>query len=55
MPSKKKQGRINRLLKPKRETVVIIKTAIEPKDTLFPEKVASAKERLNNADFNGLL
>jgi hypothetical protein len=50
MPSttKKKIAR-NTLKKRKRHTVVVISTEIDEKDTLFPEKVAHAKEILSKA------
>ena len=43
----KKRGRHK-----KTETVIIIESTFDPKDTLFPEKVARAKERLRNADLS---
>ena len=50
-----KKKKTRKLPKKRGETVLIVKEAIDPKDTLFPEKVAKAKERLSNADFNGLI
>jgi hypothetical protein len=35
----------------KSNTVVVIRTRIAAKDTLFPEKVAKAKKILRNAEF----
>lgn len=53
MPGEKKMSRKRQFKKG--DTVIIIKRAIDPKDTLFPGKVARAKERLSSADFNGLI
>jgi len=53
MVPKKKIAR-KRLMK-RKETVIIIKSQIDPKDTLFPEKVAQGKKALSNCDFNGLI
>jgi hypothetical protein len=47
---KKKNGR-KTLKKGKSNTVVVIATEIKAKDTLFPEKVAHAKEVLSKAKF----
>jgi|GEM_PF-2950224 hypothetical protein len=55
MLSRKRQVKVKRISKQKGETVVIIKTTIDPKDTLFPEKVARGKKILDNTDFSGLL
>jgi|HubBroStandDraft_5_1064220.scaffolds.fasta_scaffold539656_2 hypothetical protein len=44
--------RVRKTLKKKRSTtVVVIKTPIAAKDTLFPEKVEAAKELLRTAEF----
>jgi hypothetical protein len=43
---------VRKTLKKKRSTtVVVIKTPIAAKDTLFPEKVEASKELLRNAEF----
>ena len=48
--------RVAKRRRPKKtETVIIIERLIDPKDTLFPEKVAEAKEALRNTNFNGLI
>lgn len=53
MPTKKKIAKRRR---PKKtNTVIIIESVIDPKDTLFPEKVAKGKEMLSKTDFNGLI
>ena len=46
MPAPKKK--INKRSLKKRDNVVIIRTEISPKDTLFPEKLAKANEILRN-------
>jgi hypothetical protein len=44
--------RVRKTLKKKRSTtVVVIKTPIAAKDTLFPGKVEATKELLRNAEF----
>jgi hypothetical protein len=53
MSTKKKTAKKRRLKKT--ETVIIIESTFDPKDTLFPEKVARAKEMLSKTDFNGYL
>jgi len=51
MPTKKKIAKKRR---PKqKETVIIIESTFDPKDTLFPEKVAEARKALSKVDFNG--
>jgi hypothetical protein len=49
MPLTKKKNIRRSLKKRKSEIVVIIKTEISPEETLFPEKVAHAKEVLSKA------
>ena len=49
MPATKKK-RARKVLK-KQKTVIVFKQEINPKDTLFPEKVAKAKEIFSNAEF----
>ena len=53
MRTKKKTAK--RLRKKRTETVIIIQSTFDAKDTLFPEKVAKAKETLRNTNFNGLI
>ena len=53
MPTKKRIAKRRRAKKT--NTVIIIKTTIDPKDTLFPEKIAEGKEILRNCNFNGLI
>ena len=55
MPLSKKKRVRKSIKKRKSETVVIISHEISPEETLFPEKVARAKEmlrRLENEDPN---
>lgn len=51
MPTTKKKTGRQSLKKRKRDTIVVIATEIDEKDTLFPEKVAHAKEVLGKAKF----
>ncbi|WP_188930564.1 hypothetical protein [Puia dinghuensis] len=53
MPTRKKTAK--RLRKKRTETVIIIQSTIDPKDTLFPEKIARGKKLLSNTNFNGLI
>ncbi len=52
MPTKKKIAKRRRLKKP--ETIIIIETTHDPKDTLFPEKVAEANETLSKIDLSAI-
>lgn len=51
MSTIKKKNSLKTLKKRKENTVVVIATEIDEKDTLFPEKVAHAKEVLSKAKF----
>jgi hypothetical protein len=51
MSTAKKKNGPRSLKKRKRNTVVVIATEIDERDTLFPEKVAHAKEILSKAKF----
>jgi len=51
MPTTKKKNGLKSLKKRKGSTVVVMATDIEEKDTLFPEKVAHAREVLSKAKF----
>ena len=53
MPTKKKTTKKRRVKKT--NTVIVVETYFDPKDTLFPEKVAEAREALRNTNFNGLI
>ena len=52
MPTKKKIVKKRRLKKA--ETVIVIESTFDAKDTLFPEKVAEAKKALNKIDLSAL-
>jgi hypothetical protein len=49
MPTTKKNNVRKSLKKRKGDTVIVIATEIDAKDTLFPEKVAHAKEIMSKA------
>ncbi|HET6252493.1 MAG TPA: hypothetical protein VFE32_00395 [Puia sp.] len=51
MPTIKKKNARKTLKKRKSNTVVVISSEIDEKDTLFPEKVAHAREILSKAKF----
>ena len=51
MPSTKKKALRKALRRRKSTTVVVIAKEIAPEETLFPEKVARAKEVLSKAKF----
>lgn len=51
MGNTKKKTTRKALKKRNSTTVVVIESRISAKDTLFPEKVAKAKETLRNAKF----
>ena len=53
MISKKKATK--KILKVGKSEVVVTITTGDAKDTLFPEKVAKAKETLSKTNFNGYL
>jgi len=48
-----KKKTAKKLLKKRAITVTVIKSHIDPKDTLFPEKVARANKILSNTNFKG--
>lgn len=51
MPTIKKKNGRKTLKKLRKNTVIVIAKEINEKDTLFPEKVAHAKEILSKAKF----
>ena len=49
--SKVSKREIRKAFKKRRSIVVVIERNISPEETLFPEKMKRAKERISKADF----